>query len=65
MSCEQYREDLIGVLESTATPEAAEAVRKHLDTCEACCAEMEQYRAIRARLEASAAASLLRCGRRC
>jgi hypothetical protein len=57
MSCEKYREDLIGVLESTATPEAAEAVRQHLDTCEACRAEMQQYRALRARLEASAAAA--------
>ena len=57
MSCEKYREDLIGVLESTATPDAAEAVRTHLDTCEACRAEMQQYRALRARLEASAAAA--------
>jgi hypothetical protein len=57
MSCEKYREDLIGVLESTATPDAAEAVRTHLDTCEACCAETQQYRALRARLEASAAAA--------
>ena len=57
MSCENYREDLIGVLESTATPEASEAVRKHLDTCEECRAEMQQHRALRARLEASAAAA--------
>jgi hypothetical protein len=57
MSCEKYREDLIGVFESTATPDAAEAVRMHLDTCEACRAEMRQYRALRTRLEASAAAA--------
>jgi anti-sigma factor RsiW len=50
MSCEKYREDLIGVLESTAAPEVAEAVRNHLDTCEACRVEMEQSRALRARL---------------
>ena len=54
---EVTREDLIAVLESTATPAAVEAVRKHLDACEACRAEMQQYRALRSRLEASAAAA--------
>ena len=57
MSCKQYRDDLIAVLESTATPEAAEAVHTHLDTCEACRAEMNEHRALRARLEASANAA--------
>ena len=57
LSCEKYREDLIGVLGSTATPEAAEAVSKHFDTCEAYRAKIQQYRALRARLEASAGAA--------
>jgi hypothetical protein len=57
MSCDAYREDLIGVLESTATPEATVAVLRHLDGCGACRAEMEAYQVLRARLVVSARAA--------
>jgi len=58
MPCDIARDDLIAVLESTASPEAAEEVLGHLEACEECRAAMEAYRALQARLEASARASV-------
>ena len=58
MPCDIARDDLIAVLESTASPEAAEEVFGHLEACEECRAAMEAYRALQARLEASARASV-------
>lgn len=57
MSCDKYREDLIGVLESTVGPASAEAVRRHIDACPACRADVAQSRRLQARLAASAAAA--------
>jgi hypothetical protein len=57
MPCEIARHDLIAVLESTAGPETTDEVLGHLEACEECRAAMDAYRAIQARLAASARAS--------
>ena len=56
MSCDAHRELLIGHLESTLSPEETLAVLGHLERCDACRAEVEQYQTLHARLTASAQA---------
>lgn len=57
MSCDTHRALLIGHVESTLSPEETHAVLGHLESCDACRAEVEQDEALHARLTASARAS--------
>lgn len=56
MSCDEHRDNLAAWLEPAATAEDVESCSRHLDRCDSCRAAVEAYRAIRARLGASAAA---------